>query len=131
MLPFVIDVEEAMAPDAPILHDDLFTTGVEPKPNKPSNIAKVVTFKKGDIEAGIHGGGGHCRGSLYDAAGASGLHRAACMSGDVRAGRPDTIHASSQGHFMIRAYTAKLLEIDMANFRSIRRRSAAASAGRP
>ena len=28
VLPFVIDVEAAMAPDAPILHDDLFTVGV-------------------------------------------------------------------------------------------------------
>ncbi|HEX3996715.1 MAG TPA: hypothetical protein VHX39_36560, partial [Acetobacteraceae bacterium] len=28
VLPFVIDVDEAMAPDAPVLHDDLFTTGV-------------------------------------------------------------------------------------------------------
>ena len=28
VLPFVIDVEAAMAPDAPILHDDLFTAGV-------------------------------------------------------------------------------------------------------
>src|SRR6478735_3823281 len=46
VLPFVIDVEEAMAPNAPILHDDLFTAGVSPKPEKPSNIAKVVTFRK-------------------------------------------------------------------------------------
>src|SRR5271168_2298354 len=29
-LPFVIDVEAAMAPDAPILRDDLFTSGVDP-----------------------------------------------------------------------------------------------------
>jgi CO/xanthine dehydrogenase Mo-binding subunit len=53
VLPFVVDVEAAMAPDAPILHDDLFTTGVDPKPSKPSNIVKVVTFKKGDVEAGF------------------------------------------------------------------------------
>src|ERR1700733_4982550 len=53
VLPFVIDVEAAMAPDAPILHDDLFTAGVDPKPSKPSNIAKVVTFKKGDVDAGF------------------------------------------------------------------------------
>jgi CO/xanthine dehydrogenase Mo-binding subunit len=52
-LPFVIDVEAAMAPDAPILHEDLFTSGVEPKPSHPSNIAKIVTFKAGDIEAGF------------------------------------------------------------------------------
>ena len=53
VLPFVIDVDEAMAPGAPVLHEDLFTTGVDPKPTRPSNIAKVVTFKKGDIEAGF------------------------------------------------------------------------------
>ena len=34
VLPHVIDVEEAMAPDAPVLHDDLFTQGVEPKPTQ-------------------------------------------------------------------------------------------------
>src|ERR1700733_534311 len=52
-LPFVIDVEEAMKPDAPVLHEDLFTAGVDPKPTKPSNIAKIVAFKKGDVEAGF------------------------------------------------------------------------------
>src|SRR5580698_10200470 len=53
VLPFVIDVDEAMADGAPILHDDMFTAGVNPKPTKPSNIAKVVTFKKGDVGAGF------------------------------------------------------------------------------
>src|ERR1700736_6374478 len=53
VLPHVIDVEEAMKPDAPLLHDDLFTQGVEPKPTHPSNIAKVVAFNKGDVDAGF------------------------------------------------------------------------------
>src|SRR6195256_3182616 len=52
VLPHVIDVEDAMQPDAPVLHDDLFTQGVDPKPAKASNIAKRVTFTKGDVEAG-------------------------------------------------------------------------------
>src|SRR5687767_1638153 len=34
VLPHVIDVVEAMKPNAPLLHDDLFTVGVEPKPDK-------------------------------------------------------------------------------------------------
>src|ERR1700679_3839108 len=38
-LPHVIDVDAAMAPAAPILHDDMFTAGVTPKPTTPSNIA--------------------------------------------------------------------------------------------
>ena len=37
-LPHVIDVEAAMAANAPLLHDDLFTQGVEPKPAKSSNM---------------------------------------------------------------------------------------------
>src|SRR5687768_4299197 len=32
VLPHVIDVEAAMAPDAPLLHDNMFTIGVDPKP---------------------------------------------------------------------------------------------------
>src|SRR6202007_2344693 len=52
-LPHVMDVEAAMAPDAPVLHDDIFTAGVEPKPSKPSNVSKMVRFAKGDVEAGF------------------------------------------------------------------------------
>src|ERR1700712_1223151 len=53
VLPFVIDVEAAMAEDAPILHDDIFTTGVEPKPTVASNVTKRVQFALGDGEAGF------------------------------------------------------------------------------
>src|SRR5580692_1619468 len=49
VLPHVIDVEAAMAPDAPVLHPDLFTQGVEPKPTAASNIAKKIGFTKGDL----------------------------------------------------------------------------------
>src|SRR5262249_32985173 len=53
VLPHVIDVVAAMQPGAPLLHDDLFTAGVEPKPDKPSNVAKRVEIKQGDLEAGF------------------------------------------------------------------------------
>src|SRR3989454_7236704 len=53
VLPHVIDVVEAMRPDAPLLHDDLFTVGVEPKPDQPSNVAKRIEIALGDIEAGF------------------------------------------------------------------------------
>src|SRR5229473_1019586 len=42
VLPHVMDVEAAMLPDAPLLHDDIFTSGVDPKPTKPSNVSKMV-----------------------------------------------------------------------------------------
>src|SRR5947199_185447 len=52
VLPYVIDVEEAMQPQAPVLHDDLFTQGVDPRPATASNTAKRITFAKGDIATG-------------------------------------------------------------------------------
>ena len=117
VLPHVIEVEAAMAPDAPILHDDLFTAGVTPAPTKPSNIAKVVTFKKGDIDAGFAEADVIVEGRYTTQP----VHQAyiephACLVTYAPDGQI-TIHASSQGHFMIRAYTAKLLGLDMSNIR--------------
>ena len=120
VLPHVIDVEAAMAPDAPVLHDDIFTAGVEPKPTKPSNIAKMVRFAKGDVEAGF------AEAEVVDRARATRrkpVHQAyiephACV---VSVG-PDgqcTIWSSSQGQFMVRAYTARIVGADIANIRAI------------
>src|SRR5271155_2649194 len=53
VLPHVIDVEDAMADDAPVLHDDMFTQGGDTKPETPSNIAKQLGFKKGNSEEGF------------------------------------------------------------------------------
>lgn len=53
ILPNVIDVDDAMADDAPLLFKDMITRGVEPAPTKPSNVAKVLTFEIGYIAAGF------------------------------------------------------------------------------
>ena len=53
ILPHVIDVEEAMASDAPLIHSHLITKGVEPVPEKPSNVALRVEFAIGDLDAGF------------------------------------------------------------------------------
>jgi CO/xanthine dehydrogenase Mo-binding subunit len=117
VLPYVIDVEDAMVEGAPVLHDDMFTQGVEPKPEKPSNIAKKVGFKKGNSEEGFR---------LADVIierryTTQPVHQAyiephACVV-SVAADGNVTIWASSQGQFMIRAYTSKLLGIEMAKIR--------------
>ncbi len=117
VLPHVIDVDEAMQPGAPVLHADMFTAGVNPKPATASNIAKVVTFKKGDIDAGF----AEAEVIFEDSYTTKPVHQAyiephACLATYAPDGQV-TIHASSQGHFMIRAYTAKLLGIDMAQIR--------------
>ena len=117
VLPHVIDVEAAMAADAPLLHGDLFTQGVEPKPEKPSNIAKRVTFAKGDVAAGFR----QADVVVERRYTTQPVHQAyiephACVVSAASDGQVQ-IWASSQGQFMIRAYCAKLLGIDIANIR--------------
>src|ERR687886_1791160 len=53
VLPHVIDPDEAMKPDAPLLFEDMITRGVEPAPTKPSNISKKLEFRIGDLDAGF------------------------------------------------------------------------------
>src|SRR5690242_12050229 len=53
VLPHVIDVDEAMKPDAPLLFEDMITRGVEPAPTKPSNVSKRLEFSIGDLDKGF------------------------------------------------------------------------------
>ncbi len=53
ILPHVTEVDEALKPGAPLLHDDIFTDGIEPKPTKSSNYCKFAEYGHGDIEAGF------------------------------------------------------------------------------
>jgi CO/xanthine dehydrogenase Mo-binding subunit len=117
VLPHVIDVEAAMKPDAPLLHDDLYTQGVEPKPQQPSNISKRVAFSKGDAEAGFR----QADVIVSRRYTTQPVHQAyiephACVVSAAADGQVQ-IWASSQGQFMIRAYCAKLIGIDIANIR--------------
>ncbi len=52
-LPHVTDVDEAMKPNAPVIHEWNFTAGVDPKPEKPSNVTTRHQMGHGDIEAGF------------------------------------------------------------------------------
>ena len=119
LLPWVIDVEEAMQPDAPVLHDFMYTGGVDPKPAAPSNIASRSGLTLGDVDAGfaqadiiierpfktkpVHQGYIEPHACLVDA------------SPDGRA----TIWSSSQGHFMVRNVTARMTGAKLSDIRAI------------
>src|SRR5271154_2280211 len=119
VLPHVMDVEAAMAEDAPLLHDNIFTAGIEPKPEKPSNIAKVVRFAKGEVEAGFR----EADVVIERRYTTKPVHQAyiephACLVSVAPDGQT-TIWSSSQGQFMVRAYTSRICGGDIANIRAI------------
>ena len=42
-----------MAEDAPLVHEDLITKGIDPKEAKPSNITESNFYEYGDIDVGF------------------------------------------------------------------------------
>ncbi|PVA05745.1 xanthine dehydrogenase family protein molybdopterin-binding subunit [Thalassorhabdomicrobium marinisediminis] len=53
VLPHVVDVDLAMAPDAPVLDETIITKGVTPAPDAPSNVFAHSEFGHGDVAAGF------------------------------------------------------------------------------
>ena len=113
VLPWVIDVQEAMKPDAPILHDFLQFEG------KPSNIAGTLEHKLGDIDAGFAEADVVIERSFHTAPVHQGyIEPHACLvsvSGDNKA----TVWSSSQGQFMVRAMCAYLTGLPQGDIRAI------------
>jgi len=117
VLPHVIDVEEAMEPDAPILHDDMFTQGVTPTPDKPSNVFKEVDIAVGDVDAGFAKADLIIERSFKTAPVHQGyLEPHAAVASFAEDGQAE-LWCCTQGHFSVRAYCAKLLGMDISDLR--------------
>ena len=117
VLPHVIDVDEAMKADAPLLFEDMITRGVEPTPTRPSNVSKRLEFKIGDLDKGFAEADVVIEKEFKTAAVHQGYiePHACCVRVD-----PDgqtEVWSSSQGHFVVRALTAKLLNMPVGDVR--------------
>ena len=117
VLPHVLDLEEALLEDAPVLHDDVFTRGVEPKPEKPSNAAMRVELANGDLDEGFaQAAVVVSRRYTTEAVHQGYIEPHACVASSNADGQVQ-IWCSSQGHFNIRALTASILCISQADIR--------------
>jgi CO/xanthine dehydrogenase Mo-binding subunit len=117
VLPHVIDVDEAMAADAPLLFEDMITRGVEPAPAKPSNVSKRLEFSIGDVAAGFAEADVVIEKEFKTAA----VHQAyiephACVAKAEADGQIE-IWSSSQGHFAMRALTAQIIGAKLGDIR--------------
>ena len=117
VLPHVMDVEEAMAPDAPLLHDDMITAGVEPAPETPSNVAKVVEFGHGDVEAGFAEADMVVEREFRTRPVHQGyIEPHSCVASFSEDGQAD-LWCTTQGHFVVRGHCAKLLGMEVSRLR--------------
>ena len=112
-LPPVLDVEEAMKEDAPVLHEDMFTQGLAETPSKPSNIATRAELKIGDVEAGFAAADIIVEREFRTPTAHQGyIEPHACTVRYDEDGQ-SMIWCCTQGHFDVRASTAKILGMEL------------------
>ena len=118
-LPWVIDVDEAMQPDAPVLHDFLRTQGDDSAADAPTNVASRAEFTLGNVDDGF----GEADVVIDRDFKTKPVHQGyiephACLVSVAADGRA-TIWSSSQGHFMVRNATAKMTGAKLSEIRAI------------
>jgi CO/xanthine dehydrogenase Mo-binding subunit len=117
ILPHVTDVDEAMKPGAPLLHDGMITAGVEPAPTKPSNVTRRHEFGHGDVEKGFKKADIVVEREFKTEATHQGyIEPHACLATLSPDGVAE-LWVCTQGHFMVRAVCAGLLGIDISKLR--------------
>ncbi len=119
VLPHVIDPVAAMAEDAPLLHEEQITEGVKPTPEKASNLAKVFNFAKGDVEKGFTEADLVIERDFNTKPVHQGyIEPQASIASYSEDGQVE-VYTATQGHFVIRAQCAKLLQMDISKIRVI------------
>ncbi len=108
-LPPVLNIDEAMAENAPLLHDDLITEGADPTPDQASNISKRTLHERGDLAVGFAQADLVIEREFSTKVVHQGyIEPHAAVADTSKDGRSD-IWCSSQGHFMVRSATARML----------------------
>ncbi|MGB0692112.1 MAG: xanthine dehydrogenase family protein molybdopterin-binding subunit [Pseudomonadales bacterium] len=119
VLPHVMEIDDAMQADAPILHEDMFTKGLEQEPDKPSNIATRTELKMGDIEAGFAEADVIVEREFKVSRAHQGyIEPHACTVRFDENGQ-SLIWCSTQGHFDVRALNSQLLGIELSRLKVI------------
>jgi len=117
VLPHVIDVAEAMKPDAPVLHEHLLTEGANPPATKPSNIAKRIEFNKGDAKAGFAQAEVVIERDYTTQAVHQGyIEPHAALASASEDGQVQ-VWSTTQGHFQVRGFCSRLLNIETSQIR--------------
>ncbi len=119
VLPWVIDVDEALEPGAPILHEDMAKVGAKPGSATTSNIAGKLEHTLGDVDVGFTAAEVVVERSFKTKPVHQGyIEPHACLV-SVAGNGQTTIWSSSQGHFMVRDMTGQLTGTRLSEIRAI------------
>ena len=106
VLPFAVTLDAALAPNAPLLFDDMITRNVDPEPDTASNVSRVWEDTIGDPEAAFASADVVVEGTYENDPVHQGyIEPHACVAEYSEDGQAH-LWVSSQGHFQMRDQTA-------------------------
>ena len=117
ILPHVLDPFEAAGADAPVLHDYQYTLGSDPKSSKPSNIFRVASSERGDLSKGFAEAEIIVEREFRSQPVHQGYIEPQALVATAAADGSVDLWTTTQGHFVIRGYCARLLNMDMSSIR--------------
>lgn len=117
ILPHVTDVDEACSDGAPLINDAIFTSGVDPKPERPSNVYMRSQFGHGDVDAGIAKADFVVERTFRTEQTHQGyIEPHACVA-SVNSDGTAELWVCTQGHFVYRQHCAQLLGLEASKLR--------------
>ena len=120
VLPPILEIRQAMEPDAPLLHGNLKTSSLGETADKPSNVASHLQYKKGDIEKGF----AEADGTIIEREFVTGtVHQGYIEPHNATAHfNPDghlTVWCSTQGAFTVREQLAEILQYPISKIKVV------------
>jgi CO/xanthine dehydrogenase Mo-binding subunit len=109
VLPAVLDIESAMAADAPVLHEHVVTKGVEPRPRAPSNLCSRTVIGRGDTRGALASAAATARTRVRVDTAHQGYLEPQAVVAEVDANGFATVWASTQGQFTAELMIAAML----------------------
>jgi CO/xanthine dehydrogenase Mo-binding subunit len=116
-LPPVLSIDEAMAAGAPILHDGLRTRGAEDE--GPTNVAARIVFDRGDAAQAIGDADVVLERTYTTQTVHQGYIEPHAVTARIGEDGQAVVWCSTQGSFMVRAYCATVLGMDVSQIKVV------------
>ena len=118
-LPAVPNLVAAMAPDAPVLHEHVFTKGVEPRPRTPSNICSRTVISRGDAADALKSATATASVSVAVDTAHQGYLEPQVAIAEVDANGFATVWASTQGQFTTELMVGRMLDLPLSKLKVV------------
>jgi CO/xanthine dehydrogenase Mo-binding subunit len=115
----VLDIVAAMAADAPVLHDHVFTKGVEPRPRTASNVCSRVVIARGTPAAAFADAHASVRLRVQVDTAHQGYLEPQVAVAQVDANGLATVWTSTQGQFTAELMIARMLGLPLSKLRVV------------